>query len=114
VLDTVRLADLQQGLSATMLVSLVDQCLEDMRGRMPGLRAALEHGTAIEIEEQAHAITGMAGSYGLAAMDRRMRRIIRHIRAGDRMEADLAARGMEADLAEAAEAIRAHLRAMAA
>jgi signal transduction histidine kinase/ActR/RegA family two-component response regulator/HPt (histidine-containing phosphotransfer) domain-containing protein len=114
VLDTARLADLQQGLSAAMLVSLVDQCLDDMRGRMPKLRTALAHGTMTEIEEAAHAITGMAASYGLAAMDRRMRRIIQCSRADARMEADLAARGMEDDLAEAGEAIRDYLRAMAA
>ncbi len=114
VLDVERLADLQQGISATMLVSLIDQSLEEMRARMPSLRAALEHGSEFEVEEHAHALAGVAGSYGLAAMDRRMRHIIRCIRASQRMDAEMAAFGMEDDLAEAGEAIRAHLRAMAA
>jgi hypothetical protein len=47
-------------------------------------------------------------------MDRRMRRIIQAARADDLAGAATSARGMESDLAVAAEAIRMHLRAAAA
>jgi len=114
VLDAARLADLRQGLPATTVVSLIDQCLADMRRRIPGLQAALNQGAVRDVEAAAHALAGMAGTYGLAAMDRRMRRIILLAREGDVAAAALAAQGMEADLAEAAEAIRMHLRAAAA
>ena len=114
VLDATRLADLQQGLSPTVLVSLVDQCLDDMRHRMPSLRAALQDGGANDIEAAAHALAGMAGSYGLASLDRRMRRVIKAARAGDREAAEQASRGMESELAASSEAIRSHLRAVAA
>ena len=114
VLDAARLADLRQGLPAATVVSLVDQCLADMRKRMPALQAALGRGMARDIETEAHALAGMAGTYALAAMDRRMRRIILLAREGDVAAAAVAAQGMQADLAEAAEAIRMHLRAAAA
>jgi len=114
VLNAARLADLRQGLPAATVVSLIDQCLADMRKRMPGLQAALTQGVARDIESAAHALAGMSGTYGLAAMDRRMRRIILLAREGDLAAAAVAAQGMEADLAEAAEAIRMHLRAAAA
>ena len=114
VLDVDRVADLQVGLPPAIVVSLVDQCLDDMRKRMPGLRTALEQGEPREIEAHAHALAGMAATYGLAAVDRRMRRIILLAREGDIAAAVVASRGMEQDLATAAEAIRMHLRAMAA
>ncbi len=114
MLNAARLADLRQGLPAATVVSLIDQCLADMRKRMPGLQAALTQGVARDIESAAHALAGMSGTYGLAAMDRRMRRIILLAREGDLAAAAVAAQGMEADLAEAAEAIRMHLRAAAA
>jgi hypothetical protein len=47
-------------------------------------------------------------------MGRRMRRIILLARENDLAAAAVAAQGMQADLAEAAEAIRMHLRAAAA
>jgi CheY-like chemotaxis protein len=114
VLDAERLSDLGRSLPAVTLLTLVDQCLDEMRGRMPALRDALASGNANDIETAAHALAGMAGSYGLAAMNRRLRRIMDAARNGDVVAAEEAAMRMEGDLAAAGEAIRMHLRARVA
>jgi CheY-like chemotaxis protein len=114
VLDTIRLADLQRGLPAATLVSLLEQCLADMRRRMSLLREAITLGHAQDIEEAAHAIAGMAGTYGLAAVDHRMRAIMNAAKHQDLTTATSTATTMDADLAAATEAIRLHLRSMAA
>jgi signal transduction histidine kinase/DNA-binding NarL/FixJ family response regulator len=114
VVDAERLSDLRRSLPAVTLLTLVDQCLDEMRGRMPALRDALASGVAGDIEIAAHALAGMAGSYGLAAMDRRLRRIMDAARNGDVLAAEEAAMRMEGDLAAAGEAIRMHLRARVA
>jgi len=114
VLDATRLADLQRGLPAATLASLLEQCLADMRRRMLRLREALSAGDAREIEEIAHAVAGMAGTYGLAAVDWRMREIMNAGKAGDIPAAQHAAREMDADLEAAATAVREHVRVLAA
>jgi HPt (histidine-containing phosphotransfer) domain-containing protein len=114
VLDAERLSDLHRSLPAVTLLTLVDQCLDEMRGRMPALRDALSRGVAADIEVAAHALAGMAGSYGLAAMNRRLRRIMDAARNGDVVAAEEAAMRMEGDLAAAGEAICMHLRARVA
>jgi CheY-like chemotaxis protein len=114
VLDTERLLDLRRSLPAVTLLTLVDQCLDEMRGRMPSLREALAGGVPGEIEMAAHALAGMAGSYGLSAMNNRLRRIIDAARRGDLAAAQDAAIRIDGDLAAAGEAIRMHLRARVA
>ena len=110
-LDETRLADLQRGLPVATMLSLLDQCLADMRRRVITLRDTLTRGSAREIEEQSHAIAGMAGTYGLAAIDARMRVMMAAARLGDVSAAVAAGDGMETDLAAAADAI--HLRLVA-
>ncbi len=114
VLDDERLSDLRRSLPAVTLLTLVDQCLDEMRARMPALRDALASGKGTDIDNAAHALAGMAGSYGLAAMNRRLRRIMDAARAGDIVGAEEAATRIEGDLAAAGEAIRMHLRARVA
>jgi signal transduction histidine kinase/DNA-binding response OmpR family regulator len=114
VLDLLRLADLQRGLPAATLASLLEQCLADMRRRMQTLRDALTAGQTREIEEIAHAVAGMAGTYGLATVDRRMRQIMTAGRNADVTAARQAADDMEADLEAASTAVREHVRALAA
>jgi signal transduction histidine kinase/DNA-binding NarL/FixJ family response regulator len=114
VLDDERLSDLRRSLPAVTLLTLVDQCLDEMRGRMPALRDALASGNGADIDMAAHALAGMAGSYGLAAMNRRLRRIMDAARSGDILGAEEAATRIEGDLAAAGEAIRMHLRARVA
>jgi len=110
VIDDVRLSELRQGLPPAVVMSLVDQCLGDIRQRLPALKTALAGGEAKPIEHAAHALGGMAASYGMAAFDSRMRRIIRHARAGEIEAARSAGEGAEGDFAVAAETIKLHLR----
>ena len=114
IIDDSRLVELRRGLSPATLLSLVEQCLGDMRERIPVLRTALAGGDPKAIEAGAHALGGLAASYALAAIERRMRRIIRLARAGQITEAQSAAEGMEGDLAVATETIRLLLRAAVA
>lgn len=110
VIDDARLGELRQGLPPAVVMSLVDQCLDDIRQRLPALKTALAGGEHKPIEMAAHALGGMAASYGLAAFDARMRRIIRHARAGEIDAAREAGEGAEGDFAVAAETIKLHLR----
>lgn len=113
-IDMDRLADLRRGLPASTLASLVEQCLTDMHQRMPRLREALTLGQPAPIEEVAHALAGMAATYGLAAVERRMRRISAAARRQDVVAATVTAEDMDGELARAGEAIRLLLREKAA
>ncbi len=114
ILNEARLQELAQGLATATVISLVDQCLQDMRDRMPQLRSALAGTDARAIEIAAHALSGMSASYGFASLENRMRAIIRHARQGDLVQAAHAGDGMEGDLAVATEAVHLHLRAAVA
>ena len=69
---------------------------------------------ATEAREAAHALAGMAGSYGLAGFEQRLREVMRASAAGDLAAAADRAQGMEAELDRSAELCRALLRAQAA
>ncbi len=109
LLDLPRLTDLMQGLPKSTLAALINQCLSDMYQRMASLREALEGRNPSKIETAAHALAGMAGTYGLAAMDYRMRRIIKAGKSRDFALAETLAVTMEEDLAAAGAALQSYL-----
>jgi signal transduction histidine kinase/CheY-like chemotaxis protein len=109
ILDLPRLAELQNGLSASTLSSLMDQCLSDIRWRIVALQEALLGQSTQEIEEIAHAVAGMAGNYGLAAMEAVMRKILAAARDHDIERARAHAAVMQDDLIAAAEAVQLYL-----
>jgi CheY-like chemotaxis protein len=113
-IDAERLADLRRGLPAATMTSLVEQCLLDMRKRVPQLQQALIGGNATAIDEAAHALAGMAGTYGMVAVERRMRRVMAAARRNDIVDATIGADGMEGELDRAGQAIYALLRDRAA
>ncbi len=113
-IDEERLSDLRRGLPASTLISLVEHCLTDMHDRMPRLREALTLGQPGPIEDVAHALAGMAATYGLAAVERRMRRITAAARRNDVVAATVAAEEMDGELVRAGEAIRTLLHEKAA
>ncbi len=113
-LDLARLADLRAGLPPSTLPALVEQCLAEIGERLPSLHAALALGEPSATEARAHALAGMAGTYGLAGLERRMRNVMAAARRDDAAGAALAARDLELELARASEAIRAELRLIAA
>jgi CheY-like chemotaxis protein len=114
LVDPARLADLQRGLPSGMFETLLEACIEDIRARMPQLHAALAAANAEAALEVAHALAGMAGSYGLAVFEQRLRAVMGASAAGDVASATAKAQGMEAELDRSAELCRALLRAQAA
>lgn len=108
-LDATRLAELERGLPVATMQALLDECLSDMRRRVQRLGVVLGQGGAREIEEITHAVAGLATTYGMAAMEARMRRIMLAARRGDLSGAVAASEGMEADLAAATEAVRCYV-----
>jgi HPt (histidine-containing phosphotransfer) domain-containing protein len=113
VLDAARVADLRRGLPLPTLGPLVEQCLADIRLRLPQLQAALAAGQIRAIEEAAHALAGMAGNFGLSGIEARMRRIMSALRVRDLASAQAAAEGVDAELIHSTEAIRTALRTAA-
>jgi len=113
VLDAARVADLRRGLPLSTLEPLVEQCLDDIRQRLPVLQAALQAGQIRPIDEAAHALAGMSGNFGLSGIEARMRRIMAATRARDIAGAQAAAEGVDADLIRASAAIRLALRTAA-
>ncbi|HEY2132568.1 MAG TPA: Hpt domain-containing protein [Acetobacteraceae bacterium] len=114
LVDAARLADLQRGLPAGMFETLLEACIDDIRARMPQLRAALAGANAAAAHEVAHALAGMAGNYGLTVFERRLREVMEASAAGDVASATAKAPEMEAELDRNAELCRALLRAQAA
>jgi signal transduction histidine kinase/FixJ family two-component response regulator/HPt (histidine-containing phosphotransfer) domain-containing protein len=114
VLDMERFADLQRGLPAATLAVIVDQCLQDIQERIPHLHAALGKADPAGIESSAHALAGMAATYGFVAIERKMRRVMGAARRTDIVAATVAAEGIEDDLDQASSTIRLILRDKAA
>jgi CheY-like chemotaxis protein len=114
LVDPAQLADLQRGLPSGMFETLLEACIADIRARMPQLHAALAAASAAAAYEVAHALAGMAGSYGLAAFEQRLRAVMGASAAGDLADAAAKAQGMEAELDRSAELCSTLLRAQAA
>jgi len=94
LLDAARLAELRRDLPAAVLATLCRQCLDDMRDRLAALHKALAQQVAEPVEREAHALSGMAGSYGLARIERHARAILAPARAHDLAAARDAANGI--------------------
>ena len=114
LIDGDRLLDLQRGLPAGLFASLVEQCLDDIAARMIRLDQALRDRETVAAVGAAHALAGMSGSYGMAALERRMRTIMHAADVGDIETASAAARGMTGELERSALQVRALLQAQAA
>lgn len=90
-LDRARLDEIRRDLPIAVFANLSRQCLADMAVRVAALQAAFAAGGRGAIENEAHALAGMAGSYGLAAFERRMRAVMAAVRDGGTAAADAAA-----------------------
>jgi CheY-like chemotaxis protein len=107
-----RLTDLQRDLPDGLFASLAEQCFSDIRLRLPRLHQALARGDAAGVSNEAHALAGMAGSYGLAGFERRPRDIMRLAAAGDLPAA--AGADIDGEFNRDADELRTVLRARAA
>lgn len=98
LLDLPRLTDLREGLPPGLFQQLAQQCIVDMRERMMDLADSIETGDIGRTAEAAHALAGMAGSYGMAAVERRMRGIMAAAGAGNIKLCRVASDGMDDEL----------------
>jgi CheY-like chemotaxis protein len=110
ILSTERLLELRSNIPREELLEMVEECISDLFHRLPPLRRALAVGALGAITAQAHAMVGMAGGYGMAVLEARLRAILIAVR-GRRLDTiDGAATVVEADLTRAAAALRRTLR----
>ncbi len=108
-LSSSRIAELRANLAPTVLAELVEACLAELAVRLSDLRGSLAAGDVPAVEQQAHAMVGLAGGYGLAALEGRLRAVLQPARVGRLDAARAASVGLEEELNRAAPALRASL-----
>ena len=97
VLSAKRLDELRATLPADTLANLVEECLVELAERLTALQDALQREVPQHIIAQAHAMAGMAAEYGMAALEARLRALLRAVNdepavfatVGDDLEADM-------------------------
>jgi CheY-like chemotaxis protein len=110
ILAAERIAELRANIQPEHLLDMVEECIADLFHRLPALRRALAAGAPGPIIAQAHAMVGMAGGYGMAVLEARLRAVLTAAR-GQRLDTiDGAAEVIEADLARTAAVLRRTLR----
>jgi signal transduction histidine kinase/CheY-like chemotaxis protein len=111
VLSADRINELRANLPPATFAQLVEACLLDLDRRLPALRRAIVTGAPAAITAHAHAMVGMAASYGMIALEDRLRLVMNAARDGDLgplgpgIVADL-----ERDFEQAARSLRQMLR----
>jgi signal transduction histidine kinase/CheY-like chemotaxis protein len=111
ILDAGRVAELRANIRPEELGEIVEECIADLFHRLPALRRALAARARGAIAAQAHAMVGMAGGYGMAVLEARLRAILVAVRLRRLDTIDGAAEVVEADLNRAAAALRRAVRA---
>jgi two-component system sensor histidine kinase/response regulator len=114
LVDSTRLEDLQRGLPAGAFADLVEHCLTDIQGRLLLLRQAMADADVEGVTRAAHALSGVAGGYGLSAIEHRMRRVMQAAGAGDLAAASVAISDVDAELERSTVLVRSLLHVQAA
>lgn len=83
LLNEARLAELRANLAPDLLTTLIGQCLDDLIQRLPLLKDALAGGRCDRIDAEAHAMAGMASSYGMGLLDQRLQQVMQAARNND-------------------------------
>jgi signal transduction histidine kinase/HPt (histidine-containing phosphotransfer) domain-containing protein/ActR/RegA family two-component response regulator len=109
VLAVDRVDELRHSLPTDLLREMVEECLADLRARVPALRRALASGGREAVMAQAHAMLGMAAGYGMAALEERLRALMEVARRGDNKAAATLVAALDADVTRAAVALRSIL-----
>ena len=110
VLSARRLAELRETVAPVTLAEIAAECLSELAVMTARLRQAQSAGDQTAAGNLAHAMAGLAGGYGLAALERRMRAMLSALRAGDLAGAAAACEGIEAELARSTAGLRAALQ----
>ena len=108
-LDADYIARLSAELPSGLFAGLVESCLADLRERLPALEAALAAGDCDTAAAVAHAMAGVAASYGIVRLADRLRLVLTAARTRDAAMATGFGQGLGAELAEAESAFRAML-----
>lgn len=111
LLNTARLEELRRDLPPAVLGTLCRQCLDDMEERLAALRSAFANADPAEVEHEAHALAGMAGSYGLAQVEREARATLTAARQQDAAITRAAAASLPETFARSRAALLAWLPA---
>ncbi len=106
-IDLARVAALREGLPPGVFERLLGRCIVEIRQRLPDITAPGV--TPKALHEAAHALAGMAGSYGLAEFEAAMRAMMQALDGGDAVEAGRIAEGAAAVLERAEQALPAKL-----
>jgi signal transduction histidine kinase/DNA-binding response OmpR family regulator len=109
ILSAARLEDLRAMLPADKLASLIEDCLVDLSERLVSLQAAVQAGVVEQIVAHTHAIAGMAAEYGMAALEARVRTLMRLARDEPASVAAVAGE-LEAEVFRAGTALRGALQ----
>jgi signal transduction histidine kinase/CheY-like chemotaxis protein len=110
ILAAARIAELRANIAPDELLEMVEECIADLFHRLPAMRRSLASGAPGAISAQAHAMVGMAGGYGMAVLEARLRAILTAVRLRRLDTIDGAAAVLEADLTRAAAALRRTFR----
>ena len=113
VLSEPRLLELQGNLAPATLARVAEECLSGLAELLGRLRGAIAKGDGVAATAAAHAMAGLAGGYGLAALERTVRATLGALRAERLDDAAQHCAGLEADLARAADGLRRALRSEA-
>ena len=112
VLDDDRVTALRDGLAPGMFARLMEQCVADMEERLPHLvEAAAISPPPASLRAHAHALAGMAGSYGFAQFEALMRDLMQAADRDDRPAITRLAAAAGPALETGAMALRAVMRA---
>jgi signal transduction histidine kinase/ActR/RegA family two-component response regulator len=104
-----RIAELRTNLTPATLLGLAQDCLGELRRRLPDLDAALAAGDVEGIVQETHAMGGLAVSYGLASLHAQLRAIEIAARSGAMVMACASGESLGAELDRAAPALLAAL-----
>lgn len=105
ILSSARLNQLRATLPADTLANLVEECLFDLSKRLTVLLEAVRQQASEQIVAHAHAMAGMSAEYGMAALEVRLRALMR-IMAQAPSSVGVLADGLETELVRAAAAMR--------
>ena len=109
ILSAARLGELRATLPAETLASLVEECLSELSERLVALRDAVQRQAGDEIYADAHAMAGMAAGYGMAALEARLRALLRVAR-DEPAEAAVLSEELETEIFNAGAALREALQ----
>ena len=83
LLDEPRLLELRGGLPSAIFAHMLESALDDLRERIAPLREAAEARDMDVVRKTAHAMAGVAGSFGLPALESALRQVMEHAERAD-------------------------------